>query len=131
MSGASFSILSLTIFNMGVICLQLLNQSGKRVPYVARWSAKSDFGMGARTASQAILAAESYMQMCSECTECIMKTQKNGQKCIRSFQSSISSIRKSHSVKQVKDKKGDFWQFCQKSIQPFQYPTLVVFSSRW
>jgi hypothetical protein len=39
---------------------------------------------------QAILCSKSNMQICSKCIECIMKTQKNGKKCIWPFQSSIS-----------------------------------------
>ncbi len=103
MPGASFSILSHIVLIMGVIWLQVLNQSYKHVPSVARWFAKRDFEIDARTISQAILATESYMQMCTECIECTMKNSK-----IRSFLSHFTYPRGSFTLVTRGDRKIGF-----------------------
>src|SRR5258708_4972270 len=120
MPGASFSILSHIVLIMDVIWLQVLNQSCKHVPWIARWFAKRYFERGASTTSQAILVTESYMQMCSECSVCSVCSVKNSK--IRSFLSHFPYSRGSLAwVKRDDRKTGFFGNFTKSSYRPFNF----------
>jgi len=76
MPDTSISPLLRAVLITSNIGLPILNQSHKQASPIAQWFAKNACERGVLTPLQAVLVAELYMQMCSECRVCRVKTQK-------------------------------------------------------